>query len=236
MQFQALKTELVSPGDDLCAILDRAVPNLQERDCLAVTSKIVSLCEGRVVPKTMCKKALIRQEAEKYVEGKNTFFTIKEGMIIPAAGIDESNIPDGYLLYPKNPFHSATAIWTHLRNRHQIEHLGIIITDSRTEPFRTGVTGISIGWCGFEPVDNCIGRTDLYGRVFKITKRNLVDGIASTAVLLMGEADEQTPLVRVRDCHSLKFVSRPPTQEEIDSFRLPPHADLYGELIQKLFH
>ncbi|HXA12203.1 MAG TPA: coenzyme F420-0:L-glutamate ligase, partial [Mycobacterium sp.] len=38
------------PGDDLAAALATAAPWLRDGDIVVVTSKVVSKCEGRIVP------------------------------------------------------------------------------------------------------------------------------------------------------------------------------------------
>lgn len=228
--LSAIKTKRVEPNTDLLAFLDQFIDKLEERSVLVVTSKIVSLCEGRIVPKTFDKRELIRQEAEKYLEKENSIFTIKHGLLIPASGIDESNIEDGYLLYPEDPMKSAILIWEHLKNKFGLKEFGVVITDSRSQPLRRGTSGVSIGWCGVQSLDNCIGRPDLYGKPLKITMRNVVDGIAAAAVLVMGEADEQTPLVKITNINGIKFLNHPPTQEELDTFFLKTEEDIYAKI------
>ena len=66
MKVTPIKTRKVIPNrdKDLFAILDRYLPRLKERTIVAVTSKIVSICEGRTVPNTgQSKLDLAKQEA-----------------------------------------------------------------------------------------------------------------------------------------------------------------------------
>ena len=64
------KTPKIVVGSNLFATLDACLPRLQERDVIAVTSKIIGICEGRVVKigKTIDKKSLIIKEADYYIE------------------------------------------------------------------------------------------------------------------------------------------------------------------------
>jgi dihydrofolate synthase / folylpolyglutamate synthase len=66
---------------------------------LAVTSKIVSLAEGRLVPRARkrARPELVRgkQIVSWAKRGYGVFLTVKEGLFIPSAGIDESNSEGG---------------------------------------------------------------------------------------------------------------------------------------------
>src|SRR5882724_1853713 len=106
MHAEALKTPRVEPGDSLEEILDRCVPALRERSVVAVTSKIVSLCQNRVVAKSASvrKEDLIRREADAVADAPDhpygLYITIKDNILTPSAGIDESNADGVYVLYP----------------------------------------------------------------------------------------------------------------------------------------
>ena len=97
---------------------------------IAVTSKIVSLSEGRIVPKSSIDKgALVRREADVFLgeAGYGCMLTIKEGLFIPSAGIDESNSAGGdYILFPEKPFESARLLWEGLRARWGLSELGVM--------------------------------------------------------------------------------------------------------------
>jgi len=100
-----IKTHRIEPGESLEAILDRYLPSLEEKAIVAITSKIVSLCQNRVIPKNKVqdKLSLVKQEADAYLaeaQPHGIYLTIKNHIVIPTAGIDESNVEDGYVLYP----------------------------------------------------------------------------------------------------------------------------------------
>ena len=44
-----LKTHKIKAGDNLHALLDKYLPELEENSVVAIASKIVGICEGRVV-------------------------------------------------------------------------------------------------------------------------------------------------------------------------------------------
>lgn len=236
MKISAIKTHLIEVGESLFSLLDIYLPRLEEKSILAITSKIISLSEGQIVPETVEKEELIKQESDFYlntVNPYNVLLTIKNGILIPSAGIDASNGKGVYILYPQDIFASARKIWEYLRSKHQVDELGVIITDSHTTPMRWGVTGIGIGWCGIEPLNNYIGEPDCHGRPLHFTKVNVIDALAVSAVFAMGEGSEQTPLALLTDVHKVTFLNHPPAQDEIESFKIPMDKDLYGPLLRE---
>lgn len=236
MEIQAIKTHRVALGESLLTLIDRYIPTLPEGAVLAITSKVVSVCQGRVVNKdTISKEALIMQEADAVAQGAESPYsivlTLKEGILLPSAGIDESNADNTYILYPTAIQETAAELWHHLRKKHQVEHLGILITDSHTTPTRRGVTGIALGWCGFAPLNSYIGTPDLYGRLLRVSQTNVLDALAVAAVFAMGEGSEQTPLALLQDLPQVAFTEQPPTPEEVQGLRIPMHEDLYAPLL-----
>jgi putative folate metabolism gamma-glutamate ligase len=237
MHAEALKTPRVEPGDNLERILDSCVPPLGERSIVAITSKIVSLSQNRIVKKSAAvrKEDLILREADAVADVPDhpygLYITIKDNILTPSAGIDESNGDGIYILYPDNVQAAAAAAWSFLRKKHSVENLGVIITDSRLTPLRLGVTGMALGWCGFMPLHNYIGTPDLYGTPMKVTLINLPDALAATAALMMGEGNECTPLCVIKDPPKLVYQSRPPTDDEVKSISIPLAEDLYAPLL-----
>jgi putative folate metabolism gamma-glutamate ligase len=240
MYIKAFQTHPIYTGESLIKILDTYVPPLEEESILAITSKIISLCENRVIAKQnmVNKDDLIRQEAEAVLENQEgspygICLTLTNGRLIPSAGIDESNGNDCYILYPADCQASATLIWNHLRERDKIQKLGIIITDSSTSPLRRGVTGISLGWCGFEALYTYIGKPDIFGSPLRVTQINNLDALATAAVFAMGEGAEQTPVALLRNVPRIQFLSHPPTLEEMKAVQIPLEDDIYGPLLKK---
>lgn len=238
MHVHALKTHAIGVGESLFAILDDTLPSLKEGTVVAVTSKIISLCQGRVVAKkdVSSKKELIVQEAEAYLDvdpsQHNFHLTITHGVLIPSAGIDESNGDDVYILYPKHLFQTAEDICHHLRQKHSLKHLGVIITDSHTTPLRRGVTGLGLSFSGFLPLYNYQGQLDIFKRPLRVTQTNIVDALAASAVFMMGEGAEQTPLAILHDIPRITFLERPLTMVEKKSISIPVDEDLYGPFLK----
>jgi putative folate metabolism gamma-glutamate ligase len=237
MQVRAMKTHKITRKDqDLFAILDAYVPAFEERAVLAITSKIVAICQGRVVKiGDVEKQALIAQEADCFLPpGSNKYnmiLTITHGLLIPAAGIDESNGDGYYILWPHNPQQTANDVCAYLRRRFARTHVGVIITDSKTTPLRVGVTGVSLASSGFQALNDYVGEMDCFGRPLRMTRVNVVDALATAAVLVMGEGSEQTPLAVVSDLPFVTFQDRDPSAEEVRQLQMAIADDLYGPLL-----
>jgi putative folate metabolism gamma-glutamate ligase len=239
MQILTYKTPLVSLNDSLESHLKSALPPLQEGDIVVITSKIVSLCEGYVCPKEDedHKQRLIEKEADAYLHTPHspygTQLTLKHHMLIPAAGIDESNAPGNYyILFPPDPMKEAETIWRFLKNHYGLKQVGVILTDSHTTPLRRGVLGIGLAWCGFQALVNKIGEKDLFGRSLKMTTINVLDALSATAVFSMGEGKEQTPLALMRHIKNIQYSDHPPDKDELNFYFLSFEDDLYGQLFK----
>lgn len=236
MTIIPLKTHKISTKDNILDVIDKYVVSPEENSILVVTSKIISLCEKRVAPITEDKDKLVKLEADMYLPKEtntyNVFVTIKNNILAVNAGIDESNSNDGYVLWPNNPQQSANAIRKYLRDKFLLKNFGVIITDSKTTPLRYGVTGIGIAYSGFRAINNLIGQPDIFGRRMKMTKVNIMDGISAAAVVVMGEASEQTPLSLVKDIPFVKFSEQDPDNEELGQLDIPLEEDVYGVFLK----
>lgn len=239
MKIEPIQTRQVKPGDTLWDLMDDLKSQDLEGCVLAVTSKIISLAQGRVISLDhISKDELIRQEADailknpghlKGIEG--IVLTLKNKILIPSAGIDESNGSGSYILYPNDIQREATDLWTYVRKKFQLKNFGILITDSHTTPLRRGVTGIGLGWCGFAPLHSYVGKLDLDGKPLRFTQINLIDSIATAATLAMGEGDECTPLALLSNIPKIEFQDRPPTNDELTSISIPLGEDIYSPLL-----
>ncbi|MGE0616013.1 MAG: coenzyme F420-0:L-glutamate ligase [Bacteriovoracia bacterium] len=231
MNVQPIQTRVFRAGEDLTRFVLDEVPKplIREGMVLAVTSKIMSLAENRLVAKASIDKAdLVDQEADhNFGEvGYGCYLTIKHGLFIPTAGIDESNSEHGhYILYPRDPFRSAERLGKGLRRAWGLEKLGILVTDSHTTPLRRGVTGVSLAHWGFRGLRDFIGQPDLFGRKMEMTTVNVADALAAAATLRMGESNESRPLACI-EMEDLVFL-----REDDPLFRteltIPLESDLY---------
>src|ERR1700733_9289142 len=117
MNIKSIRTDKILPGAvSILRLVDSCIESMEERSILVVTSKVISLCENQVVPvEDTDRELLIRSEAELYYKpnrasGSGYNFTIKQGTLIPASGIDVSNANGNYILWPKDSVKTANAI------------------------------------------------------------------------------------------------------------------------------
>ncbi len=238
MTIKAIKTHKITEKDtDILKILDTYLPPISENSIVVITSKIVALCEGNIIPADKADKdALVAQEADLYLPKEennySVYITIKGNILAATAGIDESNTNGFVVLWPKNPQESANRIRKHLQEKHKLKHIGVLITDSKTTPLRWGVIGIGLSHSGFRAINDYVGTKDLFGREFKMTKVNVMDGLSSAAAVVMGETIEQTPLGVITDIPFVKFQDHNPTEEELRNLAIPIDDDVYGVFLK----
>lgn len=235
MKITPIKTKKIFPDDDLFSHLFYSLPPLQEKQLLVISSKILSLCYGYYVKKeTLSKETLIQQEADIFWKSEKgpIQLTIKENCFLPFAGVDESNSAGTYVLFPKNLFFHATSIWETLKKHYKIEKLGVLIIDSHIIPLRKGTVGLGLSWCGFHPLYSYRGKKDCFNRPYTLTDLNLVDSLATAAILEMGEGDEQCPLALVDEAPKITFMDRPPNEEEQKQLIINPEEDFFSPLLQ----
>ncbi len=207
---------------DLAATISAAIraegETLEEGDVLAVSSKYTAISEGRIVKlddvvvsaeaERLAERyrmnsrivQLVLQEADHIFGGIHGFLlTFKDGILSPNAGLDRSNIPSGLVvLFPEHPYQAANQLRAALRAEFGV-NIGLILTDSWLMPGRLGTSGIALATAGFRPIQDERGKTDLFGNPMIVTQRGIADTICAAAELVMGERDEATPIVIVRN-------------------------------------
>lgn len=193
----------ISEGDDLGALIAARV-ELDDGDILAVSSKIVSKAEGRMV-RAADREEAITAETVRLVttivhrEGSGTTRVVenRQGLVMAAAGVDTSNVPAGHvLLLPEDPDASARRLCATLREITGRE-VGVILTDTLGRPWREGQTDAAIGAAGVRVIESRRGRTDANGVELQVTAPAVADEIAAAADLVKGKADG-TPVAVVR--------------------------------------
>jgi coenzyme F420-0:L-glutamate ligase/coenzyme F420-1:gamma-L-glutamate ligase len=193
---------------------------------LAVASKVVSVCENRVLrldEVEVSKKArrlaarwridsrlasIVIQEADLILGGTQGFLlTVKDGILTANAGVDMKNSPPGSVsLWPRHPDRSAARFRRHMERKKDIR-LGVEIVDSRVTALRLGTTGLAIGVSGFKPVVDYRTKADLYGRNVRVTQLNIADDLAAATHTLMGETTERIGAVLVRNANIMLEAS-----------------------------
>lgn len=243
MNIAPIQTRVLKPPkDDLLETLKNALPEkLPEQSIIAISSKVVSVWQGRCVEKSAVesKDALVAQEAEyflprSFTPGRHSMHTmsLKQGVLLASAGIDESNANDYYILSPRNPSEAAQTLWQFLRETYRMKDVGVIVVDSHCVPLRRGTIGVSLGFFGFVPLHDYRGTKDLFGRKFTVSVQNLADGLAAAAVLVMGEGAEQTPVALITELNKIEFSDKPyQPKTPSDSFIVPREEDIFAPFL-----
>ncbi len=206
---------MIQRGDDLAKIAaDRA--RLEEGDIVVFASTIVSKAEGRrylldtAKPTPLAEElAILNKEDPKFIQfvlDNSTRVLIKHPLLVQTtqgnvcinAGIDRSNTESGYiLLLPEDSDRSARMIRDRIKKLSG-KTVAVIITDTNGRSFREGQIGVAVGCAGIAGLRDRRGDVDLFGHELKITIQAITDEVAACANMLMGEADEGTPIAVIR--------------------------------------
>ena len=178
----------ITAGADLAALIAAAAPGLRDGDILVVTSKIVSKAEGRVA--AIPREAAIEAETVRVVarRGPTTIAQTRHGLVLAAAGVDESNTAPGtVVLLPEDPDESARRLRKALQERLGVT-IGVLVTDTMGRPWRAGQTDNAIGAAGVLPVRDYRGEADTFGNILEVTVAAVADEIAAAADLVKGKS------------------------------------------------
>ena len=147
MIIKPIKTSIFREGQNLFEFISKYFKRIPERSVIVITSKIVALSEKRTAIKenVKTKEILIKRESEIVIPTKYVWLTVVDGVVMASAGIDESNADGKFILLPKDSFKTANFLRRKLMQKYKVKNLGVLITDSRTLPWRAGVTGITLG-------------------------------------------------------------------------------------------
>jgi coenzyme F420-0:L-glutamate ligase/coenzyme F420-1:gamma-L-glutamate ligase len=185
---------------------------LQPRDILAVTQKVISKAEGRVVYLSSVEASpqsvaigrrmqkdprlveVILGESRRIVRMRGDVIICEthHGFICANAGVDQSNVEgtDTVSLLPRDPDRSA-------RELARVLGCGVIVTDTFGRVWREGLVDIAIGIARVPPFIDFRGKHDTCGHLLQATVLAAVDSLAATAGLVMGKTS-RTPAVLIR--------------------------------------
>ena len=188
-------------NDDLVEILSNTLnESLEENDILVITQKIISKIENRTVNlQDKDFSEVLKDEATQIIRkrGETVIARTKHGFICANAGIDKSNIEQGYaLLLPEDPDKTAYKIRKQIFVRNSI-NVAVIISDTFGRAWRKGQTNVAIGCSGIEPMVSYIGTADSFGNDLMATEIAIVDELASASELVMNKIDE-IPIAIIR--------------------------------------
>lgn len=174
---------------------------LADDDVVVVTSKVVSKAEGRVVTcrDAAHREAIIDVESVRLVarRGHTRIVETRHGLILAAAGVDESNTdPETLVLLPEDPDASARALRAELQALTG-KRLGVIITDSLGRAWRMGIVEHAIGAAGVKVTEDLRGSTDHNNRPLTRTIIGTADQLAAAAGTVVAK-NARTPVVVLR--------------------------------------
>jgi coenzyme F420-0:L-glutamate ligase/coenzyme F420-1:gamma-L-glutamate ligase len=226
----------VRPGDHLAETLQAGLAAsgiaLEDGDVLAVTQKIVSKAEGRVVPEGPGGKAGWALAETRRVVARREDLLVAEtahGFVCANAGVDASNVAEGFLtLLPEDPDGSAARIRDGLRASSDAV-IAVIVTDTFGRAWRRGVVNVAIGCAGLASLVDLRGTKDATGRVLEATLVALADEVAAASGLVMGKA-EGVPAAVVR---GVRTEDPPLPASELIR---PPEEDLFRESPLQAIH
>jgi coenzyme F420-0:L-glutamate ligase/coenzyme F420-1:gamma-L-glutamate ligase len=211
-------------GEILLETLEVNGIKLQDGDILVVAQKIVSKVEGRKVNLAEVEVSRRARELAKIAEKdprlvelilreSRDVLRLRAGVIIVEhrlgfvcanAGIDHSNVAgessqgeEWVLLLPEYPDGSARDLRDSIQ-RACGKSVGVLIIDSHGRAWRIGTVGVAIGVANVPAVVDLRGFPDLFGYRLRVTQLGAADELAAAASLVMGQANEGTPVVHVR--------------------------------------
>jgi len=202
----------VQPADSLVELLlSSSKAAFEDGDVLVISQKVISKHEGQVVnlqsvipselsvgiasaydkdPKLV---EVILSESERIVRMEHGVIIVqtKHGFICANAGIDESNVEDGYAtLLPKDSDNSAQQIRLKILQQTG-KKIAVIISDTFGRPFRMGQTDHAIGISGIDAILHYEGTPDTFGKILRVTATAVVDELCSAAELVMGKTKKR---------------------------------------------
>jgi coenzyme F420-0:L-glutamate ligase/coenzyme F420-1:gamma-L-glutamate ligase len=188
----------IRPGDPLGEIISSAAAAqdtpLADRDCLVVTQKIVSKVENRLVALDHedldSRRELVERESVRILRRRGDLIISEttHGFVCANAGIDLSNVDDGYAaLLPVDSDRSAHRIRNTVRVAAGVD-VAVVISDTFGRAWRHGLTDVAIGVSGLAAVVDLRGSEDAKGRELHVTEVAVADEVASAAELVMGKA------------------------------------------------
>ena len=193
---------------------------------IEIYKKMTTLTEKASLPiKSQELIQAILDESKQVLKAEHVLVVeTHHGFICANAGIDQSNVgsKDSVSLLPLDSDIEANKIRNSLQKLTG-KKLAVIISDSFGRSFRIGSVGVALGVSGLNPILDKRGDKDLFGKELQSTIIGQIDNLASSAQLIMGEADEGLPVVIIRGYNfifdenaSIKQILR---KKELDLFR-----------------
>jgi coenzyme F420-0:L-glutamate ligase/coenzyme F420-1:gamma-L-glutamate ligase len=206
----------VREGDRLGVLIGERA-GIEPGDAVAISQKVVSKAEGRIVlladvrpgeraielagqlGKEAALVQVVLDESTEVLRAERGVLICEtaHGFVCANAGVDTSNVAEGEAsLLPLDPDASARRIRSELRTATGTA-VAVLITDSFGRAWRLGQAEIAIGCAGIAPIDDWRGRSDAGGRMLAATAIATADEIAAAADLVRNKTS-RTPAAIVR--------------------------------------
>jgi len=230
----------IEPHDDLSELIINS-QEIHSGDVLVIAQKIISKQEGRIVKLSSITPSLLAEgisseyakdpkiiqlilnESKQIIRMDRGIIIVEtnHGFICANAGVDESNVPNGYAtLLPLDSDLSAYYIRTEILKKIN-KSISVIISDTFGRPFRMGQINCAIGISGMTPILDYAGTKDSFDKTLRVTAIAIADELCSAAELVMKKTTN-CPVVIIRgydfknEPSSIKDLIR---QEKEDLFR-----------------
>ena len=229
----------ITIDDNLSKIIINSA-DIVDGDILVIAQKVISKQEGRIVALSSVKTSLLSEgissqynkdpriielilsESKRIVRMKGGLIIVEtnHGFICANAGIDESNVANGFAtLLPLNSDKSAELIRKKILDETG-KNIAIIIADTFGRPFRMGQTNCAIGISGLNPILDYSGTLDSFDRILRVTAIAIADELSAAAELVM-EKTKKSPVVIIRN-YSYDLMDK-----SIDDLIRPENEDLF---------
>ena len=229
----------ITIDDNLSKIIINST-DIVDGDILVIAQKVISKQEGRIVALSSVKTSLLSEgissqynkdpriielilsESKRIVRMKGGLIIVEtnHGFICANAGIDESNVANGFAtLLPLNSDKSAELIRKKILDETG-KNIAVIIADTFGRPFRMGQTNCAIGISGLNPILDYSGTLDSFNRILRVTAIAIADELSAAAELVM-EKTKKSPVVIIRN------YSYDLTDKSIDDLIRPENEDLF---------
>ena len=240
MQIIPIPFEKEITVDDDVSELILSSGNVLDGDIIVIAQKIISKQEGRIVELSSVSPSLLSQgissqygkdpnivelilsESKRIVRMKNGVIIVEthNGFICANAGIDESNVVDGFAtLLPLNSDTSAQIIRANIFKKTG-KNVAVIISDTFGRPFRMGQTNFAIGISGLNPILDYAGTLDSFKRILRVTAIAIADELSASAELVMEKA-KKCPVAIIRG-YSFNFG-----ENKINDLIRPENEDIF---------
>jgi len=207
----------VEPGDNISDLIINSA-DITSGDIIVIAQKIISKQEGRMIELSSVMPSLLAEgisseyqknphvvelilnESKQIIRMERGILIVetKNGFICANAGIDESNVKDGFVtLLPINADLSAEKIRNEIFKKIN-KNVSVLISDTFGRPFRMGQTNCAIGISGMHPILDYVGTKDSFDRTLHVTAIAIADELCSSAELVM-QKTTNCPVAIIRD-------------------------------------